>query len=367
MFCLRLMQISESVAPLKENRPPDMPAIKNAPKSMKQSQSTRKRKKESVKKSDTSIPKLTAADFKLYSKFMLPDRRPLNNYDRKIRDINRRAVKAFREKNQELFTKIILETKSLYVRDDAVRLAAEVGWMEVAERLLIRKTASSYMYPVYPAPLTMAFAKLNNDCDIRKPEGRSLLKMAVFSAVMKGSEEAFNLLALIVGIDFADFAGRGVIQHVASSKMDLDMKKKWMHLIVKHIDQNVSNSIVGDAIYYCAELQLVEHLPYLMNCLFFTCKNMTWVMAPLGVAIKDKNEQVVHCIVNELKKASIPISERAMYAAKSNNNVEMVLYLYENGCHSFPLQVYGEGPARDLYNFLLKNNLESIYSSIVIE
>ena len=82
---------------------------------------------------------------------------PLTKRDKEISALNDHALKAFQEEDQELFVKIISKMKSLYVRDDAVRLAAEVGWIEVAEQLLIRKTSDVYEYPVWPAPLSLGF------------------------------------------------------------------------------------------------------------------------------------------------------------------------------------------------------------------
>lgn len=133
-------------------------------------------------------------------------RRPLTKREIDIVEINERAVEAFKNGDRNLFVQIVSSTKALYVRDNAVRLAAEVNWIEEAKQLLIKQTSDTYKYPVWAAPLAVTFARLNNNCEIRGgPESRHLLKTAVLSAVEKDREAVFDLLAPVVGVDFQRF------------------------------------------------------------------------------------------------------------------------------------------------------------------
>ena len=311
---------------------------------------------------------LTVAQIELFDKFIMPEGKPLTKRDKEISAMNDRALKAFQEEDQELFVKIISKAKSLYVRDDAVRLAAEVGWMEVAERLLVRKTSEVYEYPEGTASLSQAFAQRSDDCTVKDLEGRWLLKTAVLSAVRNNREAVFNLLVPIVGVDFTDLCSGDLVENVASSSMNMDTKKKWMRLITRYIDEKTSRLRLERAIYRCAEYQLIESIPYLLNCLFSTNKAPSQsVIAALCMAIGKHHQQVARCIIDGLGKASIPIARSPMYAAERVEDIEMIEYLYQNGCNSFPLPLYGENPALRLRQFLLKNNRNGLYHLIISE
>ena len=90
-------------------------------------------------------------------------------------------------------------------------LAAEVNWIEEAKELLIKETSDTYRYPVYSAPLSIAFAQLNNSLDVRGgSESRHLLKTAVLSAVKNDREAVFRLLVPVVGIDFETYCSQDI-------------------------------------------------------------------------------------------------------------------------------------------------------------
>lgn len=317
--------------------------------------------------SNTKKP-LTAAEIEMYEKFIVPERRPLTKHDKEISALNDRALKAFQEKDQRLFVKIISETMSLYVRDDAVRLAAEVGWIKVAEQLLIRETSDIYEYPVWPAPLSIEFVSLSNNCAVRGSKGRWLLKTAVLSAVKKNREVIFNLLAPVAGISFIDVCSGDLFDNITNSQMDSNVKKKWVRLIAGYVDEKASRSLLENAIYHCAEYQLVERLPYLLKCLSLAKKAPSHTtMAALSVAIEEHHQKVARYIIDGLKKAAIPIDLTSMYAAEEAEDIKMIEYLCQNGCNSFPLELYGKNPALSLRRLLLKNNREELYHLIISE
>lgn len=310
---------------------------------------------------------LTASQIELYSKFIVPERRQLTKREKEISALNDHALKAFQEEDQELFVKIISKAKSLYVRDDAVRLAAEKDWLEVAEQLLIRKTSDVYEYPVWPAPLSIEFVQLSNECTVKDSEGRWLLKTAVLSAVRNNKEAIFNLLAPIVGVDFIDRCSGDLFENVIDSQMDSNTKEKWVRLITGYIDNKTSRSLLENAIYHCAEFRLTEHLTYLLNCLFSKNKEPSHiVMAALCVAIGKHRQQVARCIIDGIRKASISIDRSPMYAAEGAEDIKMVEYLNQNGCNAFPLELYGQNHALRLRQLLLKNNRGELYPSIII-
>lgn len=317
--------------------------------------------------SDAQKP-LTAVQIEAYSKFIVPEKVILTRHDKAISALNDRALKAFQEEDQELFVKIISKTKSLYVRDDAVRLAAEVGWIEVAEQLLIRETSDVYEYPEGSASLSQAFAQFSDECTVEDLNGRWLLKTAVQSAVKNNREAVFNLLAPVVGVDFTDLCSGDLFRNVADSQMDSNTKKKWMRLIAGYVNEETSRLRLENAIYHCAGFQLVERLPYLLDCLFSISKDPSpAVMAALSTAIEKHHQKVARCIIDKLRIASIPISKISMYIAEDKNNIEMVLYLCQNGCSSFPLEVFGKNRARRLRQLLSRNNHDDAYNLIVSE
>ena len=295
-----------------------------------------------------------------------PERKPLTKHEKYLSDLNDRALKAFQNEDQELFVKIILETSSLYVRDSAVRLAAEMNWVKVVEQLLIRDTNDVYGDPEYPASLSAMIVELSKDCEAQRFEGRWLLKGAVISAVKKGRESVFNILVPIVGVDFRDLHSSDLFDIIISSQMDLDNKKKWLALIVKFVDEGAPRPLLENAIYHCADFCLVEHLHRLLRCLFSISREFSAsVMGALVSAIGQHRQRVVHCIVDELKKASIPIDRLSMYAAEDAEDIKMVEYLCQNGCNSFSLQEYGKNCAGRLQRFLEESHREDLLPMII--
>lgn len=369
------MQVSISAPPVTTTHRSVMTTSKMKPTSTRV---LRKRQKhaastppsESSPDSDMSDLKklLATADKDIFNDYIELYKRPLTKHDKEISALNDRAVDAFHKNDRKLFAKIISKTTSLYVHDCAVILAAEVDWIEVVEQLLTRETSEIYEYPVWTDSLSIVFLQLNDSCTIKGSEGRWLLKMAVLSSVKKHNEAIFNLLAPVAGVDFTDICGWDVVEHVVSSQLDLDAKKKWLRSIIKYIDQSTSCPLLESAIYHCAKIQLGEPLPYLLDCLFSTNKDpSSSVITALSIAIENHHWQIARCIIDGFRKAGIPINRIPMYDAVDTESIEMVKHLYQSGCNSFPLQLYGERPARDLHTLLLKNNLGELYPLIILK
>src|ERR1700722_15712593 len=237
------MSTSISTSPLGERCHPGMITDIMASKTKSSYQSKRKRTKTSPDDSspenedDTNKIVLTAAQKEAFSKFIIPKWRPLTKYDRDVIKINERAIEAFKKGDRQLFVKIISSTNDLYTRDDAVRLVAEVNWVEEVRALLVRQMSSVYICPVHPSLLSMAFAELTNGYLLARTEGRRLLKTAVMRAVENDNEMIFNILVPIVGIDFKDVCGQDVIGKAIRFKEDPDIKKKWLNLIIEYMDE----------------------------------------------------------------------------------------------------------------------------------
>ena len=149
----------------------------------------------SSEESDASdyVAPLTTAVKKKYSQFIVLERRRLTKHDKAISALNDRALEVFCKNGKKFFVRIISKTTALYVCDDAVRLATEVGWIDVAERLLIGETSDVYENPVWPAPPSHAFVQLGNNCTVSDSKGRCLLQAAVLSAVKDSREAIFNI------------------------------------------------------------------------------------------------------------------------------------------------------------------------------
>ena len=311
---------------------------------------------------------LTASQKKAFSKFIIPERRPLTKYDRKVITINEGAVKAFKKRDRQLFVNIISSTDDLYTRDEAVCLAAEVNWVEEVKSLVIGQTSSGYIYPVHPSLLSTAFTELTNGYHLARTEGRQLLKTAVMRAVMNDNETIFNILAPIVGVDFEDVCGQDAIDKAVMFKEDPDKKKKWLNSIAKHMDEGTSRLCLENAIYHCASAQLTERIPRLIDCLFATNKDPSpAVMVALTFAIKENQMEVACCMIDGLGKASASFSTSPMQAAEDAENMEIILRLCENGCNSFSLEMYGKHDAQHLHQLLSRNNHLELYPLIIAE
>ena len=368
------MSASISTSPLGERYHPGMITNIMASKTKSSHQSKRRRTKTSPDDSspenedDTNKIVLTAAQEEAFSKFIIPKWRPLTKHDKDIIKINEQAIKAFKKGDRQLFVKIISSTNDLYTRDDAVRLAAEVNWVEEVRSLLIGETSSVYIYPVHPSLLSMAFAELTNGYLLARTEGRRLLKTAVMRAVENDNETIFNILVPIVGIDITDVCGENVIGKAVNLKKDPEIKKKWLNLIIEYMNERTPRLYLEHAIYHCARAQLTGCIPRLIHWLFATNKDPSpMVMVTLTSAIKENQMEVACCIIDGLGKASAPFSKSPMRAAEEAGNMEIILRLCKNGCHSFPLKTYGEHDAQQLHQFLSRNNHPELYPLIIAE
>ena len=147
----------------------------------------------------------------------------------------------------------------------------------------------------------------------------------------------------------------------------MSIQRKWVYLIVELIDENTSYSLLKHAIYFCTVLKAGELLPRLLRILFSTSKNPLDALAtPFSHAVSRKYHEVARCIIDELRKTSIPIDKDFMHSAEGANNVEMIEYLQQNGCNSFPLAVYGECSARSLRQLLSEKRRHDLYHLIVL-
>jgi hypothetical protein len=334
-------------------------------------QSKRKRIKASCKSSEGNDDKVSTPSLDIVSRngYLFVIRRPLTKREVEIVEINKRAVEAFKNGDRDLFAKTALSTTALYVRDDAVRLAAEMNWIEEANELLIKETSDTYRYPVYSAPLSIAFAQLNNRLEVRGgSESRHLLKTAVLSAVKNDREAIFRLLVPVVGIDFKTYNSQDIFYVLTGSELDLSIQMKWMYLIVERIDEKASYSLLKQAIYFCTVLKVGELLPRLLRLLFSNGENPLDALAtPFSHAVSRKYHDIARCIIDELRKASIPIDKDFMRSAEGANNVEMIEYLHQNGCNSFPLAVYRECFAQRLRQLLSEKRRDDLYHLIVLK
>ena len=302
-----------------------------------------------------------------YDGYLFVERRQLTKRETVTAEIDERAGEAFKNGDRKLFVEIASSTRALYVRDNAVRLCAEMNWVDEARELLIKQTPNTYKYPVWSDALSVAFARLNNACDAKGgPASRHVLKTAVLSAVQNDREAIFNLLVPVVGIDFSGFYRRDIFDAVTMSNLSPSIQKKWVNLIIGCIDNKTSLSLLKDAIHCCAVFQLDEPLPRLLRILISKAKDPSRSLAmSFSHALSRKHHNVARCIIDELKKESIPIDMDFMHSAESAEDIEMIEYLCHNGCGPFPLAVCGEYFARDLRRLLSEESREDLYHLIV--
>ena len=87
----------------------------------------------------------------------------------------------------------------------------------------------------------------------------------------------------------------------------------------------------------------------------------------LDIFITNRDQKSTCCLIDCIKKTSLPIVMSLMDDAVEEEDIDLIEYLCQSGCNSFPVELYGRSLSKNLHEILLRSNRAELYSLIIID
>ena len=322
------------------------------------------------------------------------DYHTINKYESEERAnlvLERDALRAFKNKDEASFTKILSKTECVKNRDKGVILATSAGWIEAVDKLLIRKP-SSWVYNNdlrYGSDVLVGyyFENVVQKGASESFDKRWMIRKALIQTIKHKRYDIFTLLLTAVDVDFCDdiqdsynyqsywHTGRhqkhenqdNPLYHIFEYCTETHEIRQFLRPLLEKINSKTPYRLLLDSLGHLSRSGDTEMISEIFSKALPRLENETYNLESiLRDAIKDGMDEVVKCAIEHLDKffPGYNNPENILLAVISKR-LSIIQWLVQNRHNSYTLKEYGDYDAKELKNFLKKANAQELYDQII--